>query len=103
MMTNLIRRAGVLGATLALSALTVSALSAVPAEADTGSTPISQSTVTGVHNTYNPADYPYLAQALDAGTSMLVLDTWTDVFSNEWKVSNEFPTVNTHNSLITAT
>lgn len=91
------RRATLLGAALTLSALTVTALSVTPANADTNSLPLSQATVTGVHNTYNPADYPYLAKALDAGTGMIELDTWTDVFTQEWKVGHDSPTSNNNN------
>lgn len=95
MLVNRIRRAALLGATLTL---TTTALTSTPAVAlDPNSLPLSQVTVTGVHNTYNPADYPYLAQALDAGTGMLELDTWTDVFTQEWKVGHDSPTSNNNN------
>lgn len=68
---------------------------ALPAGAAAGT--LAQSTVVGVHNTYNPGDYPYLAQALDAGADMLELDTWTDVFTDEWKVGHDSPTSNANN------
>jgi hypothetical protein len=103
MLVNRIRRAATLGTTLALSALTVTALSATPANADTNSLPLSQVTVTGVHNTYNTADYPFLAQALDAGTGMIELDTWTDVFTQQWKVSHDSPTSNGNNCVNAST
>lgn len=82
---------------LAVSALLLAALtgSALPVGAAAGT--LAQATVVGVHNTYNPSDYPYLARALDAGASMLELDTWTDVFTNEWKVSHDSPTSNNNN------
>lgn len=82
-------------ATLALAAPTaaVTATAATP----TATLTLAQQTVTGVHNTYNPADYPFLAQALDAGTGMIELDTWTDVFTQEWKVSHDSPTSNNNN------
>lgn len=95
MPANRIRRAVPLGAALALSALTLSAVTATAA--DPGSLPLSGITVTGVHNAYNRADYPFLAQALDAGTGMVELDTWTDVFTQEWKVSHDKPTSNDNN------
>jgi hypothetical protein len=91
-----LRRAGVLGSALVLAALATTSITA-PASADTGSTPVSQLTGTGVHNTYNPADYPYLAQALDTGTSMIELDAWTDVVTDEWKVSHDNPFGNANN------
>ncbi|KAA2253911.1 hypothetical protein F0L68_32085 [Solihabitans fulvus] len=91
-----LRRAGVLGSALALAALaTMSA--AGPAGATTATAPLSQVTGTGVHNTYNPADYGYLAQALDTGTSMIELDAWTDVITGEWKVSHSNPFGNANN------
>ena len=93
-----IRRAAALGGTLALTALTVTALSTGPAgAADPATLPLSQVTVTGVHNTYDPAGYPFLAQALDAGTGMVELDTWTDILTQEWKVSHDRPTGNDNN------
>jgi hypothetical protein len=94
MLVNQIRRV----ATIALSTLTVTALAAGPAGAAApGSLALSQVTVTGVHNTYDTADYPFLAQALDAGTGMVELDTWTDIFTQEWKVSHDSPTSNNNN------
>lgn len=71
-----------------------SVLSARPARADVT---LAQTTVVGLHNTYNTADYPYLAKALDAGASMLELDVWDDIFTREWKVSHAQPTSNDNN------
>jgi hypothetical protein len=96
-MVNRLRRVVSAGTALAVSALVVTALSATPADADTSATPLSGLTVTGVHNTYNNPSYPYLAQALDAGTGMVELDGWTDVLTNEWKVSHDSPTSNKNN------
>lgn len=84
-------------ATLAAAALALAATVA-PAAADTGSDPLSHSTVVGLHNTYDDGSvFPHLADALDAGTSMIELDTWTDVFTDEWKVSHSNPTGNSNN------
>ncbi|WP_127357326.1 phosphatidylinositol-specific phospholipase C domain-containing protein [Actinacidiphila soli] len=58
---------------------------------------ISGTTTVGVHNTYDPAAYPYLAQALDAGSSLIELDVWPDVFTHEWKVSHDSLTSNSNN------
>jgi hypothetical protein len=86
---------------LVVPVLTVSLAPAAGADparpADVNSAPLSATSVVGIHNTYNPADYPYLAQALDAGAGMVELDTWTDVFTNEWKVSHSSPTGNDNN------
>jgi hypothetical protein len=93
-------RIATLAATLTLAALTIAA---TPAAADIGATSLAQATVTGVHNTYNPADYPFLAQAFDAGTGMIELDTWTDVFTQEWKVGHDSPTSNSNNCVNAST
>jgi hypothetical protein len=66
-----------------------------PARPDTPSP--AGSTVVGLHNTYNKAEFPYLAKALDAGASMIELDAWDDVFTREWKVSHDKPTSNDNN------
>ena len=73
MQVNRTGRMAAMAATLALSTAVVTALAATPAVA-VGGTP-AQATVTGVHNTYVPTTYPFLAQALDAGTGMIELDT----------------------------
>ncbi|HEX4700933.1 MAG TPA: phosphatidylinositol-specific phospholipase C domain-containing protein, partial [Pseudonocardiaceae bacterium] len=95
-----IGRAAALAAALAL---TTAAITATPAAADVSTAPLSAATVTGVHNTYNPADYPFLGQALDAGTGMIELDTWTDIFTQEWKVSHDSPTSNNNNCVNAST
>lgn len=81
----------------------VAAALAAPSSGAAATPTLAQQTVTGVHNTYNPADYPFLAQALDAGTGMIELDTWTDVFTQEWKVSHDSPTSNTNNCVNAST
>lgn len=55
------------------------------------SLPLSGATSSGLHNTYDPAAFPYLAQALDTGTSMIELDVWDDFITKEWKVSHSNP------------
>jgi hypothetical protein len=66
-------------------------------------TSLSATTVAGIHNTYNRADYAYLAQSLDAGASMIELDTWTDVVTNEWKVGHSNPFGNDNNCVDAST
>lgn len=68
---------------------------ATPSGADAGSP--ARTTVVGIHNTYNRADFSYLAQALDAGASMIELDAWDEFFTDEWKVSHTSPTSNDNN------
>jgi hypothetical protein len=60
---------------------------AVPADAR-------QSHVTGVglHNTYEKAAFPYLADALDSGTSLIELDVWVYAVGAKWRVNHEIPT-----------
>jgi hypothetical protein len=83
--------------------LVVAALVATSAAADTSTAALSQTTVVGVHNTYNQSAYPRLANALDTGTSMIELDTWTDVFGHHWKVSHDNPWGNGNNCVDAST
>ena len=79
-------------------------LSAIPsAKADSSSTKISESTVVGIHNTYEPSQYSYLAQALDNGASLIELDVWPDDFTHEWKVSHDSLTSNKNNCVNAST
>jgi hypothetical protein len=80
----------VIGALVAGSLMTTTAAGADPAK-------ISGSTTVGVHNTYDPAAYDYLARALDAGASLIELDVWPDIFTHEWKVSHDNPLGNANN------
>lgn len=80
-----------------LALLGALALTASTAAADTSAAPLSQTTVVGVHNTYNQAGFTYLANALDAGAGMIELDTWTDIFGTHWKVSHDNPLGNGNN------
>ncbi|WP_328540216.1 phosphatidylinositol-specific phospholipase C domain-containing protein [Streptomyces sp. NBC_00344] len=67
------------------------------AAAGTDALPLSRGTSSGLHNTYDPAAFSYLAQALDTGTSMIELDVWDDVITKEWKVSHSNPLGNSNN------
>jgi hypothetical protein len=89
---RIVRRSAAVSAAVVLASI---AWQPAPAGAADGS--LAQSTVVGIHNAYNPADFPYLAQALDAGTSMVELDAWDDIFTHEWKVSHDKPTSNDNN------
>lgn len=91
---------------IAVAALTVLAVGVIAAEtpaAHPDSPKISQTTVVGVHNTYDPGAYAYLAQALDAGSSLIELDVWPDFFTSEWKVSHDSPTSNRNNCVNAST
>ncbi|MEU0839761.1 phosphatidylinositol-specific phospholipase C domain-containing protein [Streptomyces sp. NPDC005962] len=51
----------------------------------------------GVHNAYEKAKYPYFADALDSGASLLELDVWTNAFGAGWRVSHSNPLGNDNN------
>ncbi|MEU9077998.1 phosphatidylinositol-specific phospholipase C domain-containing protein [Kitasatospora sp. NPDC004745] len=82
---------------LAASAALISTASADAAEDAAGDLPFGSATTVGLHNTYDPAAYPYLAQGLDTGTGMIELDVWTDIVTKEWKVSHSNPLGNSNN------
>jgi hypothetical protein len=88
-------------------ALTASVLAVVvsrPAHADVPpATSVSAATTVGVHNTYEQATYPYLAQALDAHPGLIELDVWDDIFTREWKVSHSSPLGNANNCVAATT
>ncbi len=65
--------------------------------AGTGDTSLASATTVGIHNTYDRDAYPYLADALDNGASMIELDSWVDIVTNEWKVSHSNPLGNDNN------
>jgi hypothetical protein len=84
-----------LSAALALTAVVSSALVGATAAADP--VKISGTTTVGVHNTYDQSAYDFLARGLDAGTSLIELDVWPDLFTHEWKVSHSNPLGNANN------
>lgn len=89
----------------ASAALTVTPLVS-PAFAQTaqpGALPYSASTGVGVHNAYEQGTFPYLADALDSGASMLEIDVWTNNFASGWRVSHENPLGNKNNCTAAAT
>ncbi|MEV7182274.1 hypothetical protein [Kitasatospora sp. NPDC093679] len=63
---------------------------------------LAATTTVGVHNTYSRAAYHHLAQALDAGASLVELDTWTGP-SGRWTVSHTRPRANDNNCAQAAT
>jgi calcium-dependent phosphoinositide phospholipase C len=85
-----------IGALAAGSLVTTTTAAADPAK-------LSGTTAVGVHNTYDPAAYPYLAQALDAGSSLIELDVWPDIVTHEWKVSHSNPLGNSNNCVAAST
>lgn len=106
-MLTTLRRRLTLGATVAAATLAASAL-VLPggtAAADSGTDALSyaQATGVGLHNTYDPSEFPYLADALDTGTSMIELDVWDDFVTHEWKVSHSNPLGNSNNCVDAST
>src|SRR6266704_1207415 len=86
-------------AALLLSAVGVGAAAAAPAHAlDYGSYNLAGVTGTGLHNTYDDkAEYTYLANALDTGTSLVELDTWANALNGKWDVSHGDPLASINN------
>jgi hypothetical protein len=98
-----VRRSLTRGLAAALVALTVAfGWSGAARAADSGSK-VSQTTTVGVHNTYDPATFPYLAQALDQNPGLIELDVWPDVITREWKVSHSNPLGNLNNCVAAST
>jgi hypothetical protein len=94
-------RRALVTATLVVVALL--AASATPASAAGPESPISHTTTVGLHNTYDPATFAYLAQALDEHPGLIELDVWDDVFTREWKVSHSNPFGNANNCVAATT
>jgi hypothetical protein len=86
---------------VAASTLALAALGGVvvPAHAaDIDSATLAGVTGVGIHNTYNDkTDYTYLADALDAGASLIELDTWANVLNGKWDVSHSDPLASDNN------
>jgi hypothetical protein len=80
----------------AVAAVTVT-VTAAPASAAGSGTKVSHATTVGIHNTYDPATFQYLAQALDLNPGLIELDVWPDIVTREWKVSHSNPLGNANN------
>ena len=82
---------------LAILATAAVTAAATPAFAADSSTRVSQTTTVGIHNTYDPATFAFLAQALDEHPGLIELDVWPDIITREWKVSHSNPLGNANN------
>lgn len=91
------------GAVAALAALAVTLTCSGPASAAGSDSRVSQTTTVGVHNTYDPATFGHLAQALDLHPGLIELDVWPDVITREWKVSHSNPLGNANNCVAATT
>jgi hypothetical protein len=69
--------------------------------ADAG-TKQSHVTAVGLHNTYDKAAYPYLADALDTGTGLIELDIWVFPGAAKWRVSHDLPLVSMPNNCMSS-
>ncbi|AEW99229.1 phosphatidylinositol-specific phospholipase C domain-containing protein [Streptantibioticus cattleyicolor] len=103
MRTRIVRR--LLTPLLAATALAAAVLTpAGTASADVpGTASLAAATTVGIHNTYDQAAYPYLADALDAGASMVELDSWFNVFTHKWNVSHGNPLGDDNNCVAATT
>lgn len=102
MPTHSPRAVAALGAVTALTA----ALALQPGSAsalDDGSLSLAAGTSVGVHNTYDQSAYTYLDQALDAGSTLIELDVWVNVFTRKWNVSHSNPIGSSNNCVQTST
>ncbi|MEV7420460.1 phosphatidylinositol-specific phospholipase C domain-containing protein [Streptomyces sp. NPDC089919] len=86
-------RAGVAIAGLALA---IAGLGGAPAGA-AAEPRYDATTGVGVHNAYEKAKYPYLADALDSGAGLIELDVWTNFFGSSWRVAHSNPFGNDNN------
>jgi hypothetical protein len=98
-----VRKSLTRGTMAALAALAVTFTWTGPAAAADSSSPVSQTTTVGVHNTYDPATFSYLAQALDLHPGLIELDVWPDIITHEWKVSHSNPLGNLNNCVAATT
>ena len=78
---NLFTVAALAAAVVAVGPASPSAAAADPRE--------SHVTTVGVHNTYQKATFPYIADALDSGTGLIELDVWADSLTRQWRVNHE--------------
>jgi hypothetical protein len=85
------------GGAVAFAALLLTVAPAGASQAAGPDSRVSQTTTVGIHNTYDPATFGYLAQALDQHPGLIELDVWDDVVTREWKVSHQNPLGNANN------
>jgi len=88
---------GILAVGLSAFAVIVSAPSAGAETTENQARSFSETTSVGVHNSYEKATFPYFADALDSGASLLELDLWTNGGGSDWRVSHMNPVVSESN------
>jgi hypothetical protein len=92
LVTPLLACATACAAALAVPAAAGSALADGP-----GSLSFAAATTVGIHNTYDKSAYPYLAQSLDNGASLIELDSWVNPFTGKFDVAHSDPIANDNN------
>jgi hypothetical protein len=85
-------------AVLTAAALAAVLATATLAQAASPDAKESHVTAVGVHNTYDPAAYPHLVDALDAGSGLIEIDIWTFNLGVKWRVSHDLPLVTMSNN-----
>lgn len=55
-------------------------------------------TAVGLHNTYDKAAYPHLADALDTGAGLIEIDIWVFGVGVKWRVSHDLPLTSMSNN-----
>ncbi|GHE68086.1 lipoprotein [Streptomyces longispororuber] len=88
---------GVVAGCVAAGVLAGTPVAAQPRTTATDDPSYAATTGVGLHNAYEKAKYPYLADALDSGAAMLELDVWTNAFGRGWRVSHGNPLGNDNN------
>jgi Phosphoinositide phospholipase C, Ca2+-dependent len=79
-------------ASIAAASIVILVLSGGAARAD-GGVRESHVTAVGLHNTYDKAAYPYLADGLDSGAGLVELDVWVLAGPARWRVSHDLPLI----------
>ncbi|ONH50564.1 hypothetical protein CcI49_36920 [Frankia sp. CcI49] len=97
------RRSLTRGAVAALAVIVAVFAGMAPAFAAGSGSRVSQTTTVGIHNTYDPSTFTYLAQALDLRPGLIELDVWPNIITREWKVSHSNPLGNSNNCVAATT
>lgn len=97
-MVGTLRTAIRTGVTAVAVAAALAAPTAPAGAAPARSLSYAATTSVGVHNAYEQAKYPYFADALDSGASLLELDVWSNGFGgSSFRVSHANPLRNANN------
>jgi hypothetical protein len=84
-----------------VTTLFAAAAVAIPSSAQAAGTDdlsLSHSTAVGIHNVYEKAKFPYFADALDSGASLVELDVWAMPTVKKWRVGHDLPLLANNNN-----